>query len=94
MRGLPAFRTSGFVVYTKVALWSSKSEHGTPIGGGTLDYMLSIDRLLSGFVSLIRVCHSSSAPDETVGIQLHERGRSLRTEKNVRVIRFGFRLCA
>ena len=56
--------------------------------------MPSIDRLLSGFVSLIRVCHSSSAPDETVGVQLHERGRSLRTEKNVRVIRFGFRLCA
>ena len=60
MRGLPAFRTSGFVVYTKVALWSSKSEHGTPTGGGTLDYMLSIDRLLSGFVSLIRVCHPSA----------------------------------
>ena len=31
--GLPAFRTSGLVLYTKVALSSSKSEHGTLTGG-------------------------------------------------------------
>jgi hypothetical protein len=56
VHGLPAYQTSGLVLYTKVTLWSSKSEHGT-LTGRVLVYVPNIGHLLSGFVSLIRVCH-------------------------------------
>ena len=67
------------VLYAKVVLSFSKSETWHANGRGTVDYMPNIDRLLSGFVSLIRVCHPSARQMKQFDVQLYESGRSLRT---------------